>query len=89
MDAVVQEKVMTEEDKHDHERKARMKKLSDQYRGKFPRIDGIGNVKDKAVAVLHFSAGNNNGTAQYCLLTAIITRAGIQHGNNRRTRRRG
>ena len=57
MDAVVQEKVMTEEDKYDHERKSRMKKLSDQYRGKFPRIDGIGNVKDKAVAVLHFSAG--------------------------------
>ena len=58
MDAVVQVQKETHDDeKLDHDRKLKMKKLCDQYRGKFPRIDGISNVKEKSVAVLHFSAG--------------------------------
>ena len=57
MDAVVQVQ-KDDDEKIDHDRKIKMKKLCDQYRGKFPRIDGISNFKEKSAAVLHFSAGN-------------------------------
>ena len=57
MDAVVPaQKDVPDEQKMDEERK-KLKKLCDQYRGKFPRIDGISNFKEKSIAVLHFSAG--------------------------------
>lgn len=57
MDAVTNENNENNEEKRN---KDRLRKLCEQYRGKFPRIEGIHNIKDKAIAVLHFSAGKNN-----------------------------
>ena len=54
MDAVTSEATDNSEEKRN---KDKLRKLSEQYRGKFPRIEGIHNTKEKAVAVLHFSAG--------------------------------
>ena len=57
MDAMTSE--VTEHNHDEKRNKDKLRKLSEQYRGKFPRIEGIHSVKEKAVAVLHFSAGKN------------------------------
>ena len=49
--------VMSECDERNDVSRLKLKKLCDQYRGKFPRIDGMRDLKDKSIAVLHFSAG--------------------------------
>ena len=58
MDAVVakSDAFIEQDERMDHSR-IKLKKLCDQYRGKFPRIDGMRDLKDKSIAVLHFSAG--------------------------------
>ena len=48
---------MSECDERNDVSRLKLKKLCDQYRGKFPRIDGMRDLKDKSIAVLHFSAG--------------------------------
>ena len=59
MDAVLAKtEVMSEAgDERGDMSRMKLKKLCDQYRGKFPRIDGMRDLKDKSIAVLHFSAG--------------------------------
>ena len=57
MDAMTSE--VTEHNHDEKRNKDKLRKLSEQYRGKFPRIEGIHSVKEKAVAVLHFSAGTH------------------------------
>ena len=59
MDAVLAKtEVMSETgDERGDLSRMKLKKLCDQYRGKFPRIDGMRDLKDKSIAVLHFSAG--------------------------------
>ena len=63
MDAVTSE--ITSENTEEKRNKDKLRKLCEQYRGKFPRIEGIHNTKEKAVAVLHFSAGENNGCRSF------------------------
>ena len=58
MDAVVAKSdAFIEQDDRSDISRIKLKKLCDQYRGKFPRIDGMRDLKDKSIAVLHFSAG--------------------------------
>lgn len=41
----------------DERQKERFRKLCEQYRGKYQRLDSIRDLREKANAVLHFSAG--------------------------------
>lgn len=41
----------------DERQKERFRKLCEQYRGKYQRLDSIRDLREKSIAVLHFSAG--------------------------------
>ena len=69
MDAVTSEN--TSENSEEKRNKDKLRKLCEQYRGKFPRIEGIHNTKEKAIAVLHFSAGNTLHT-KYHFIAILI-----------------
>ena len=59
---------MSECDERNDVSRLKLKKLCDQYRGKFPRIDGMRDLKDKSIAVLHFSAGKK----LFCIISKNI-----------------